>query len=114
MKIEDYSFGHIVIDGKEYASDVLIFPDSRIDASWWRDEGHVLKTEDISDLIEAEPELIIAGTGASGVMRADSGIESDLSEKGIEFRAMPTAEAVSLYNDISREKKTAACLHLTC
>lgn len=114
MKIENYSFGHIVIDGREYTSDVLIFPDGRIDSSWWRDEGHVLKTKDIADLIAAEPEIIIAGTGASGVMRPEPDVESDLSGKDIEFRAMPTAEAVSAFNAESSRRKLAACLHLTC
>jgi len=33
--IESYSFGQMVIDGQEYTSDLIIFPD-RINSSWWR------------------------------------------------------------------------------
>ena len=45
MKIDSYSFGRIVINGKTYTSDVIIFPD-KVDASWWRKEGHLLQLAD--------------------------------------------------------------------
>ena len=114
MKIEDYSFGHIVIDGKEYTSDVLIFPDGRVDSSWWRDEGHVLKLSDMADLVSAQPEMIIAGTGASGMMTPESDVASMLRQKGIEFNSAPTKDAVGVFNKESQNRKVAACLHLTC
>ena len=63
VTIDAYSFGRIVINGREYDSDVLIYPDGRIDAAWWRNEGHVLAESDIADLIRSQPETIIAGTG---------------------------------------------------
>ena len=33
--IESYDFGRIVIDGRKFASDVIIFLD-RVDGNWWR------------------------------------------------------------------------------
>lgn len=33
MKIDHYSFGKIIINGKTYPSDVIIYPDS-VDSSW--------------------------------------------------------------------------------
>jgi len=33
MHISDYRFGRIVIDGKTYTSDVIVYPD-RVDPSW--------------------------------------------------------------------------------
>jgi hypothetical protein len=114
VKIEKYSFGHIVIDGMEYNSDVLIYPDGTVDPSWWRDEGHVLKVSDIDDLLSAKPGMIVAGTGASGVMRLQPDVQAAAEEQGIEFRAMPTEEAVSVFNEESRRQRVAACLHLTC
>jgi hypothetical protein len=43
--IESYDFGVLRIDGKEYHSDVIIYPESspggcRVDGSWWRKQGH--------------------------------------------------------------------------
>ncbi|MDL1969074.1 MAG: hypothetical protein LWW97_11200 [Deltaproteobacteria bacterium] len=34
--IESYSFGSIVVDGRKFISDLIIYPDGRIEASWWR------------------------------------------------------------------------------
>jgi hypothetical protein len=39
--IESYKFGEIIITGKKYDSDLIIYPD-HIDSSWWRKEGHLL------------------------------------------------------------------------
>jgi hypothetical protein len=33
-KIESYHFGEIVIDGRRYSSDVIIYPD-RVEGQWW-------------------------------------------------------------------------------
>ena len=35
-QIESYSFGEVVIDGKRYRSDVIVFPD-RVKPNWWRE-----------------------------------------------------------------------------
>lgn len=112
--IDAYSFGRIVINGREYGSDVIIYPDSRVQDSWWRHSGHALCFQDISELADSGPSLIIAGTGAMGVMTPDPQLVGDLESRGIEFRALPTGRAVSLYNEVCGARQTGACLHLTC
>ncbi len=61
MKIDTYSFGKIVIDGRTYTSDVIIYPD-HVDASWWRKEGHYLRPVDLTDVVKAKPAVLIIGT----------------------------------------------------
>jgi len=112
--IESYSFGRMVIDGKSYTSDLVIYPDGRIQDSWWRKSGHSLSDDDIRELMDSGPDVIVAGTGASGIMTPDAGLGKMLAEKGIEFRAVPTGEAVKLYNEIHQSRRTGACFHLTC
>lgn len=114
MKITDYTFGRIVIDGHSYDSDILIYPDGQIDDSWWRNEGHRLTVEDIEDLLATAPRMVIAGTGASGRMKPDREVRETLTERGIEFQALPTEEATALFNEKSGRLRVAACLHLTC
>ena len=114
MTIDSYSFGRIVLDGKEYSSDIIIFADGRVQDSWWRESGHSLSLEDIDELVDSGPELIIAGTGASGLMKPDAGLARALEGKGIEFRALPCGEAAALYNEISRTRRVGACFHLSC
>ncbi len=114
MKIEAYSFGWMIIDGKRYTSDLLIYPDGHVKDAWYRKKGHALSKDDISALIQAEPEIIIAGTGASGLMKPEKGFEKWLDQKGIRFISLPTTEAVESYNHLSLEKPVGACFHLTC
>ena len=47
-KIDSYHFGQIIINGKKYTSDVIIFPD-RVQGDWWRNESHELSLKDIAE-----------------------------------------------------------------
>ncbi|GAH23507.1 unnamed protein product, partial [marine sediment metagenome] len=74
MIINSYSFGSITIDGKNYRSDVIIFPD-KINSRWWRKSGHLLSDEDIGEILKYKPEMLIIGTGASGLMMVDQKVK---------------------------------------
>lgn len=113
-QIEEYRFGRMVIDGTVYAKDVIIYPDNRILSPWWREQGHRLAIADITDLIAMQPDSIIAGTGASGLMRPDAALVQLLAEKKIEFIALPTEDAVGRFNSRSGKEKVGGCFHLTC
>ena len=113
MKIEHYSFGKITINGKTYTSDVIIYP-GRVDSSWWRKEGHNLDIVDLTDVINAKPEVLIVGTGSSGLMKVPKDTISYLESKGIEVHAALTEKAVELFNKLQKDKIIIAALHLTC
>ena len=112
--ITSCSFGVMVIEGKKYTSDLIIYPDGNIEDSWWRRKGHGLSLDDISKLIESKPEVIIAGTGASGLMRPEPELDKVLLKKGIRFIAQPNRKAIKIYNELSFTKRVGACFHLTC
>ena len=112
--IESYSFGCMVIDGKQYTRDVIIFPDDTILSPWWRTQGHRLDIPDLEELLAMEPELIITGTGASGLMQPSPALVEMLNRMSIDFTAQPTGEAVKTYASISRTRRTGGCFHLTC
>lgn len=112
--IDTCSFGVIVIDGKKHTSDLLIYPDGRIMEPWRRKRGHRLSSDDIRDLIESEPEFIIAGTGVSGQVRPDKALEKLLHQRGITFIALPNHDAMRQYNELCKRKRAGACFHLTC
>ena len=78
----------MVIDGTGYTKDVIIFPDGSILSPWWRNQGHVLATDDLQKLLETEPEIIICGTGAMGVMRPSKSLEKYLEANNIDFIAI--------------------------
>jgi hypothetical protein len=113
MKIEQYSFGKIVIDGQAYTADVIIFPD-RIYSSWWRKEGHKLHPADLTDVIREKPEILLIGTGYSGLMSVPEETVLHLESQGIEVRIERTTRAVDLFNQMQQNKKVVAAFHLTC
>ena len=113
MKIESYSFGSILIDGESYTSDLILFP-GKIDASWWRKRSHKVEMEDIPELLQAEADVIIFGTGAYGLMKIKKKVIEYFANRNIELIVEKTDKAVNIYNEISENKKVIAALHLTC
>ena len=113
MKIESYGFGKIIINGKIYNSDVIIYPD-RVDDHWWRKEGHVLQIEDLKDIFGEKPQMLVIGTGFYGIMKVPPGTIDEISGRGIEVRIEKTNNSVTLFNELSVNKKVIAALHLTC
>jgi hypothetical protein len=111
--IDSYEFGEIVIDGKSYTSDVIIYP-QRIDSNWWRKKGHELSVSDLKDVVESRPEIIVVGTGSPGLMKVPPETERYIKSKGIELVVQPTREACRTYNQLCNNKKIVAMLHITC
>jgi hypothetical protein len=112
--IERISFGQIIIKGIKYDSDVLIYPDGTVTDSWWRKEGHMLSIADIQPLLETGPDILIAGTGMSGMMKPETELINYLEKAGIEFIALENKKAVEQYNNLLYENIITACFHLTC
>lgn len=112
--IEDYRFGNIKIDGKDYTSDVKII-NGKVKPNWWRKEGHNLFPEDIQDILEAKPEVLVVGTGAYGVMKISSQVRKLLEQEKIELIETKTDKACQIYNQLLQTgKKVAFAVHLTC
>ena len=112
--IESYGFGRIVVDGKEYTTDLIIFPD-RVKDGWWRKQGHRLFIEDIEEVIERRPEVLVVGTGYWALMRVPSETKKYIEERGIELIIQPTKQACKTYNNLIKSGKEAvAAFHLSC
>jgi len=111
--IDSYDFGRIVIDGRTYTSDVIVFP-NRVKDGWWRREGHKLHVEDIEEVMREKPDILVVGTGYSGLMVIPRETADYIRSSGIELIAESTAKAAETYNRLSRSKKVIAALHLTC
>ena len=112
--IEACSFGSMVIGGRNFSSDLVIYPDGRVVDNWRRERGHRFSLNDIALLIESEPEVIVAGTGTRGLMKPKAGLAELLSQKNIVFLSAPNQKAMNLYNEKIIRKKAGACFHLFC
>jgi len=114
MPIEAYEFGRIVVDGRSYSADLILYPD-RVQANWWRRAGHELCPEDIAEVLAGRPQVLVVGTGESGRMRVLPETEALLQERGIQLIALPTGAACRTYNQLrSTGSNAVAALHLTC
>jgi hypothetical protein len=111
-RLEEYSFGHLIVDGSEETSDVIVLP-RRIVRNWWRRDGHALVLEDLEEVLDELPARLVVGTGAYGRMRPDPQALDRLAERGIEVEVLPTGDAVERYGALN-PAETAAALHLTC
>jgi len=111
--IDFYHFGQIVINGKRYSSDVIVFPD-RVRDNWERKIGHQLCLEDITGAIAENPELLVVGTGASGLMRVLPEVHEEVDTRKIKLIAEATDKAWHTYNQFCHSQKVVAALHLTC
>lgn len=129
--IEQYSFGRIVVSGKEYSNDVIII-EGKVYPNWWRKEGHFLRLEDLGPILDAEIRTLIIGRGYNSVMRVGEDVREYCREKGIKLIELGSREAVEKVNELmwgigaeaspdaaksgsaKPAKGVAAGIHLTC
>lgn len=112
--ITDYHFGSISVNGRIYNSDLIIYPE-KVDASWWRKEGHALYNDDLKEVWPHSPDALVIGTGAHGVLKVSAEVISKASGMGTELIVEKTNVACERYNEfLAAGKKVIAALHLTC
>lgn len=113
MNIDSYSFGKMVMKGKAFHSDLIIYPD-KVEGTWRRKEGHVLRLEDLTNILAADPEVLIIGTGYMGQMKVPDELRKELLSKKIELYVEDSRRAVEIFNSIHAKRRTVAAFHLTC
>ncbi len=114
MDINEYTFGKIVIDGHTYTSDVIITPETVID-SWWRKQGHRLDKSDLENILEANPDCLLVGTGYYGRMEVPQETIKYLQSKNIQIEYAPTQDAIKELNQLQKRcARIVSALHLTC
>ncbi len=115
MMIEEYTTGrHMRIAGQSYRSDLKIVG-GEVKDNWWRGKGHLLQTDDITDIIDAAPQTLVVGTGYAGRMKIPDKTMAALADRGIQVIAEPTGQAVTTFNRLSQTRNAVAgAFHLTC
>jgi hypothetical protein len=113
MKIDAFSFGSITVNGRTFTSDVVLFAD-RVQEGWNREEEHRPQIIEFADIVKAEPDVLIIGTGYAGVLKIADPVKNYLTSKGIDVRIEKTVHAVELFNELQEKEKVIAALHITC
>lgn len=112
--IEEYTFGKIVIKGKAFSNDIIIFGDT-VQDNWWRNKGHELCVSDIEQAIDKfNPTVIVVGTGKFGMMKVLPETESFLQARHIQLITQKTGQACETYNRMEDSERILGAFHLTC
>ena len=89
---------------------------------WVRESSHIIDAKDIERALEKEPEIIVIGTGESGVAQVTDGAKQAAKEAGVKILIDITEEAVKTFNVICEESleeegeqaEVIGLFHLTC
>jgi len=100
--------GVIKVGNEEISENVVLFRDS-IQRGWKTGNIENLGEDDLSDLISAQPEIIIFGTGWQSHLPARELVFS-LARKGIGFESMDTPAACRTFNILVSEGRDVAAV----
>ncbi len=123
MEIER-EFGRIVINGKEYKEDVVIYKDKvfmrpkELSADK-KVEGHtVLSVAEIDKILEEigeKPQVVIIGTGAEGKLPIEDEVIEKLKGMAIRVITQVTPEAIETFKELkSMGVEPLFIVHITC
>jgi hypothetical protein len=114
MRIRYVRGSHMEIDGTRYRRDLKIVG-GEVKGDWWRKEGHRLDPEDMKDVLSANPDVLVVGTGYAENMAVPEATRSALSQRRIRVVARATQDAVEEFNRLASEgRDVAGAFHLTC
>jgi hypothetical protein len=117
MRIQDFSFGSIQIDGKTYEHDVVIDRGEikkrkKKPSKRFRDEfGHT--SISIEEKIPWKCRQLIIGNGVSGALPVMDAVKRKAKKRGVELIILSTPQALERLNKESPDD-TNAILHVTC
>ncbi len=110
--IEKVKFGEIVVRGKKYTSDIIIFWDGEIVE---KEKSHKITEKDMEEILLKEPEVIVIGRGMGELVKVEEEAIALCEKENVKVRIYPTPEAVKEFNSLFREKKkVVGVFHLTC
>jgi len=70
--------------------------------------------KDIAEVMTENPEVLVVGTGASGLMKVLPEVQQAVEAQGIELITEASDKACHTYNHIRHSQWAIATLHITC
>ena len=117
-RIDSFSFGSIVVDGKKYRRDLIFGPDGTVTVrkgGFWMFGDHTFKKEEIEALAREGAQQVIVGIGTDSKANVSDEVRGDARQMNVEISVLPSHQAVERWNQGAGEgKKVAAIIHITC
>ena len=108
----------VVQPGYAYKDDVMITPDGAVVARRGElsNTDHELSEEEISVLMDMEPEIIIIGSGKSGALQVGHEAREACASQGIQLMVEKTPDVIKKFNYLAKDnrQRVAALFHITC
>jgi hypothetical protein len=114
MIISHYQFGKMVINNHTYTNDLIIYGQN-VFGDWFREKGHQLTIDDLSQLPLDSISDIIVGTGYYGFLKVHTSVIDYCDRHNITLKPLKTAQAVDMFNDwYNKKTHLAGAFHLSC
>jgi len=117
-KIDELTFGSIIVEGKKYRRDVPIFADGTVKkrkGGFLMFGSHKIKKQELEELSQGQPEITIIGTGTDGAAYIAPEAESWAKANNVSLLVQPSYNAIAKLNELAEQnKKLAALIHITC
>ena len=117
--IDSTKFGEIVVDGKAYHQ--VMITGGRVEERDYEKltalfgTSHRIGDWEAEALFSDGPEVIVIGTGTSGMLTVPEEIKERAKKEGIHLDIALTPEAVEIYNRrVEEGKRVNALIHTTC
>ena len=116
MRIDNFRFGSIRIDGRDYDYDVVIQGSAvakrkkKASKPYRDDFGHTPLS--VEEAIPWKCRRLVIGTGAEGRLPVMTEVESEANRRGVELVVAKTDKAIRILN--RKSKATNAIIHVTC
>ena len=115
VRIDGTSFGEVLIDGKTYYSDMIVWWDGKLEH---RAVSHELDMSEFVKLLRRRPEAIVVGTGQSpprGGLNILPEVLQAAEDQKVDIFSEISPKAIQIFNGLVADKKKAvALIHATC
>lgn len=117
-KKDELTFGSIVIEGKKYSRDILIFVEDtvrKLKGGFLMFGRHEIKIRGLEELSHGQPEVITVGTGTDGAAHIAAQAESWAKANSVSLLVQPSYDAIVRLSELAEQnKKVAGLIHITC
>ena len=115
VRIDATSFGELVVNGKTYYSDMIVWWDGKVE---YREKSHQLDMSEFVKLLRKRPEAVVVGKGQSapkGTLKILPEVLQAAEDQGVEIFAETSSKAIEMFNAfVADKKKVIAVIHVTC
>ena len=111
-RIDSAFFGSLLVDGRKYNNDLVVSWNGDVKD---RPSSHDFTGAEMNNMLMSDPDVIVVGTGHSGMLKVAHDVDVSARLKGIELVVKSTPLAIQDYNKFARlGKRVIAVLHSTC